>query len=231
MNVCAIIPARGGSRRLPQKNIASCAGKPLLYWSIQAANASSTVSRIIVSTDDQQIADTARVYGAEVHDRPAIHAGDTSSLDVALTGCVRTLTPVPDLVVTLQPTCPVRAEGLIDATVKRLLDTDADTAFTAYREPLCFLFVDRASATWAEYADWQPIGGSWVQEQQMGPRDFGWRFDGSVVVTRTDMLLQTGRRVCGRIGIQPNVRTVDVDTAADLARADAMLRAGEAVPA
>ena len=65
MNV-AIIPARGGSKRIPRKNIKEFCGKPMIAWSIEAAQKSGVFDRIIVSTDDEEIAEVARKYGAEV---------------------------------------------------------------------------------------------------------------------------------------------------------------------
>ena len=81
----AIIPARGGSKRLPRKNVVDFLGRPIVAWTIEAARASNRFARIVVSTDDDEIGSIARQYGAEVADRPAELAGDRSGVvDVCL---------------------------------------------------------------------------------------------------------------------------------------------------
>ena len=84
MECLAIIPARGGSKGIPRKNLRLLAGKPLLAYSIEQALASGRVSRVVVSTDDAEIADVARTYGAEVVHRPDDISGDTASSEAAL---------------------------------------------------------------------------------------------------------------------------------------------------
>ncbi len=79
-SVMAIIPARGGSKGLPEKNIKELYGKPLIAWSIEVAKACSVIDKIVVSTDDENIADVAKTYGAEMpFMRPAELANDTAS--------------------------------------------------------------------------------------------------------------------------------------------------------
>lgn len=105
MKTLAIIPARGGSKRLPGKNVRSFLGMPLIEWSIRFALKMDRFDRIIVSTDSESIAEVARKSGAEVHMRPKELATDeASSVDVALD----VLGPEYDLVALLQPTSPVR---------------------------------------------------------------------------------------------------------------------------
>jgi CMP-N-acetylneuraminic acid synthetase len=131
--VVAIIPARGGSVGIPRKNLAVIAGKPLVAWSIEHAQRSSRVSRIIVSTDDDEIAQTARSYGADVpFMRPAELAGNTV-LDLpvfehALRWLEEHEDARPDIVVHLRPTAPLRPVGQIDAMIGMLEErSDADS--------------------------------------------------------------------------------------------------------
>ncbi len=109
----AVIPARGGSKTVPGKNIRLIAGKPLLAWSVEAALASAQFSRVIVSTDDPQIADVARQVGADVpYLRPAALAqDDTSTVAVALhmlDWLEQNGDALPEWVMVLQPTSPLR---------------------------------------------------------------------------------------------------------------------------
>jgi N-acylneuraminate cytidylyltransferase len=125
-NVLAIIPARGGSKGIPRKNIRSFAGYPLLAYSILAGLRAETVTRVIVSTDDEEIADVARRYGADVPFlRPAELAQD-NSLDLplfqhALTWLAEHEDYHPDAVVQLRPTSPIRPRTCVDDAVKLLL--------------------------------------------------------------------------------------------------------------
>lgn len=125
--VVAVIPARGGSKRVPRKNLRVAAGKPLIAWSIEQALAASTVHRTIVTTDDEEIAAVAREYGAEVPFlRPSAISGDSATDLEAFTHLLEWLRDneglVPDVCVHLRPTYPLRRVADIDAIVRRLLD-------------------------------------------------------------------------------------------------------------
>ncbi len=123
-NVLAIIPARGGSKGIPRKNIMPIAGKPLIAWSIATAlEAGDRFYRTIVSTDDEEIADTARAYGADVPClRPAELALDTTPTVPVLQHCVEVIelsdNITIDWIMLLQPTAPFRQLKDIDAMLK-----------------------------------------------------------------------------------------------------------------
>ena len=125
MEVCAIIPARSGSKSVPHKNIRQMAGKPMLAYSIEHALKSEKINRVIVSTDSEQYAQIARSYGAEVPFlRPEEYATDTAlDYDVflhALTWLQEKEGYEPDLVVQLRPTYPIRMISDLDAMIDRL---------------------------------------------------------------------------------------------------------------
>ena len=123
--VCAIIPARGGSKGIPRKNITDLAGRPLIAYSIDHARASRRVERVIVSTDDDEIARIAESCGAEVpFRRPPDLAGDTV-LDLpvfehALHWLQEHERDEPEIIVHLRPTAPLRPAGQIDAMIEQL---------------------------------------------------------------------------------------------------------------
>lgn len=124
MSVVGIVPARGGSKSIPRKNLRPFGGHPLIAWTIAAARQALTIERVIVSTDDAEIAEVARRYGAEVPflRPPEFALDDTPDLPVfthALGWLATHLTRV-ELVVHLRPTSPLRADGLIDEGVARL---------------------------------------------------------------------------------------------------------------
>jgi len=125
MEVLALIPARGGSKSIPRKNLLQLAGKPLIAYTIQQALAARRITRTIVSTEDEEIAETARRYGAEVpFRRPAEYAGDLSpDIDVfrhALGWLAENEGYQPELVVHLRPTGPIRRVELIDQAIDLL---------------------------------------------------------------------------------------------------------------
>ena len=135
-----IIPARGGSRRVPRKNIRLLAGKPLIAYTIEAARAATTLDRVIVSTDDEEIAGVARRYGGEVpFMRPAeLAADDTPDAPVflhALDWLAKEEGFDPELVVNLRPTSPFKTGVVIDEVVEVALETRADVVRTVTRVP------------------------------------------------------------------------------------------------
>jgi YrbI family 3-deoxy-D-manno-octulosonate 8-phosphate phosphatase len=127
MEILALIPARGGSKSIPHKNIRPLAGHPLIAYSIAAATRSSLVSRTIVSTDDEEIARIARGYGAEAPFlRPAEHAQDDSTdfpvFAHALSWLKQHEAYQPEVVVHLRPTSPIRPPSCVDQAIQTLLD-------------------------------------------------------------------------------------------------------------
>lgn len=138
MKVLGIIPARGGSKGVPRKNIKPLFGKPLIAWTIEEAKKSKYINRLIVSTDDEEIAEVAKSYGAEVpflrsaeisHDL----ATDVEFLTHALNWLKRNEGYKPDIVLRLPPTSPLRTAANIDEGIETLLKyPEADAA-----RPVC----------------------------------------------------------------------------------------------
>lgn len=138
MEILGIIPARGGSKSIPRKNIKLLCGKPLIAWTIEAAKQSALLTHVIVSTDDREIAEIARSYGAEVPFlRPQEIAGDLAT-DVefiahALDWYKQDRGHEADMVLRLPPTSPLRTHLHIDEGIRTLLNTpDADAV-----RPIC----------------------------------------------------------------------------------------------
>ena len=133
-----IIPARGGSVRVPKKNIRSLGGKPLIAYTIEAAAAATLLDRVIVSTDDEEIAEVARSSGADVpFMRPAeLAAEDTPDTPVfihALNWLAEAEGFYPELLVNLRPTTPFKTGGIIDEVISVALRTGADVVRTVTR--------------------------------------------------------------------------------------------------
>jgi CMP-N,N'-diacetyllegionaminic acid synthase len=139
-NVLGLIPARGGSKGIPRKNIALLAGRPLLAYTCEAALASRVLHRVVVSTDDEEIAEVAHQCGLEVpFIRPTSLAQDeTPSIDVVRHTVEHLRNEehwIPGVVVLLQPTSPLRKARHIDEAVGRMTETKADTVVSVVEVP------------------------------------------------------------------------------------------------
>lgn len=135
--ILGIIPARGGSKGIPDKNIKQIAGKPLIAWTIAQAKESRLLDRTIISTDSEKIAQTAKEYGGDVpFMRPSELAEDTTPmypvLQHALQEMEKILKRKIDIIVLLDPTSPTRQAEDIDACIKKAVDDDLDSAMTVY---------------------------------------------------------------------------------------------------
>lgn len=128
--IFGVIPARGGSKGIPQKNIRQVCGKPLIAWTIEAAQQSVLLDRWVVSTEDPEIASISRHYGAEILNRPPQLATDTTPTLHVLKHALDHVSA--DIVVLLQPTSPIRSSGLIDRCIRQFQDTQADSLATGF---------------------------------------------------------------------------------------------------
>jgi N-acylneuraminate cytidylyltransferase len=227
-----LIPARGGSKSFPHKNIRPLGGHPLIAYSIAAGLAARTVGRVVVSTDDEEIAEVARAYGAEVPFlRPApLALDDTPDLPVvehALDWLGRAGYH-PEIVVQLRPTSPLRPMDLVDRGIKVLTDhPDADSARAVIPS------VQNPYKMWRQAEDGRivPLLEDGFHEPYNMPRQLlpptYWQ-TGHLDVIRTRTIRRkhslTGDRVFP-IPVDPEC-AVDIDTARDLARAEALLQEG-----
>lgn len=129
--ILAIIPARGGSKNIPQKNIKLFLGKPLIFYAISAAQKSKHIDRIVVSTDDDEISRCVRKYKVDVINRPKKLAQDDTPMDPVLMHAVNFLEKekkyYPDVVVLLQPTSPLRRTQHVDEAIEKFLRERVDS--------------------------------------------------------------------------------------------------------
>jgi len=220
--VC-IIPARGGSKGVPRKNLRPLCGRPLLAHSIGHALEADSVGRTFVSTDDAEIAALTRSLGAEVIDRPVAISGDTASSESALLHALEFLRESegyrPELVVFLQATSPLRAQGDIDAAVRTLLDHRADSLFSAC---VSHEFLWRAGQGGMAPINYDP--GKRPRRQEMAPQ---YRENGSIFVTRREVLESTGSRLGGRIAVHEMslLDSLQIDTEEDFLLIEAVVAA------
>ena len=136
MKILAVIPARGGSKGIPGKNIELLAGKPLVTWSIEAALGVSHVDRVVVSTDDEKIVRVAKKFGADIIMRPDEIAGDKTPMEPVLAHAVDYLEKekyIPDVTILLQPTSPLRTAEHIRGAVEKFLASDFDSLISVFK--------------------------------------------------------------------------------------------------
>tara|TARA_B100000315_G_scaffold123505_1_gene113502 strand:- start:467 stop:1165 length:699 start_codon:yes stop_codon:yes gene_type:complete len=145
----AIIPARGASKGIPRKNIISVNGAPLISYTIGAALASSRVSRVIVSSENEEVLDISESCGADIINRPLELAGDDSSADAVIFHCLDTLKTeenfIPESFVLLQPTSPLRTYRHIDEATKLFIENSSQavvSVFESTNHPLKSFKVD-----------------------------------------------------------------------------------------
>lgn len=128
--IIAIIPARGGSKRLPGKNIKKLVGKPLIGWTIEAALKSKYLHRVVVSTEDEKIAEVSKKFGAEIIKRPNYLATNTAKMIDVFSHTLKFFSKkkyIPDIVILLQPASPLRDEGDIDKAIRLFLRNKAES--------------------------------------------------------------------------------------------------------
>ncbi len=221
----AVIPARGGSKRIPRKNIRPFCGKPMIAWSIEAAQVSGCFDRIIVSTDDAEIAEVARAHGAEVpFMRPAELADDhTGTIPVvrhALEWCVENAT-APDLVCCIYATAPFLRPDDIIRGLAVLQDNGCAYAFpvTGYASPIQRAL--RINAAGRVEMFWPERFNSRSQDLEPAFHDAGQFYWGrsNAWVVETPIFMAE----CVPV-ILPSYRVQDIDTAEDWTRAELLFR-------
>lgn len=214
LKVLALVPARGGSKGLPRKNVLELEGRPLIAWTLAAAAASRYLDRCVVSTDNAEIAAVAAAHGGEVpFMRPRELAGDSADTFGVIRHALGRL-PGFDILVLLQPTSPLRTAADIDGTLEQLQRRAA---------PACVSVVEPAkSPYWSYRADdsdrLMPLLGDDYARKRRQELPRSYVLNGAVYAARIDWLLDNGSymgdgTVCYPM---PGERSVDIDTRLDL---------------
>ncbi len=225
MRTVAVVPARGGSKGLPRKNLRTVGGVPLVVRAVDAAREARTVDAVWVSTEDTEIAAVAREAGAEVVERPAALATDTAQGDAVLRHALehlRGLGQEPMVAVLLQPTSPLRRAADIDGCVELFHERRAASVFS-----LCAAEHHPGKAVVLRDGRVEPFTNERDLEARRQDMAEAWRQNGAVYVVGVGEFLAGGRlyrRPC--FGYVMDRRdSIDIDDEVDISIAEVLLAA------
>lgn len=214
--VLAVIPARGGSKQVPGKNLRTVGGVPLISRAVRTASSSSLIGSVVVSTDEKAIADVAAGAGAEIMARPARLSTDTASSELALLNTLERVIHPPEVVVFVQATSPfIRAEDL-DLAIGRVLDRECDVVFSA-APTHAFVWEADAGALVGVNHDHR-------HRQRRQERNAQFQETGAFYVMRASGFLESRYRFFGELGVavtDPRF-AVEIDDETDLEVAEAL---------
>ena len=196
MHTVAIIPARGGSKGLKNKNIYPVAEKPLLAWTILQALASTSIERVFVSTDDQDIAKVASEYGAELIMRPPELSGDKATSESAIQhalGIIEHDFQLPlDIIVFLQATSPLRKSGDIDRAIEHFLRKKADSLISVTKADDLTLWETKEGA-------WNSVNFDYHNRGMRQDRPTQFIENGSIYIFTPETLITYGNRIGSKL--------------------------------
>lgn len=214
MEIFCIIPARGGSKGVPHKNIHPFLGRALITHSIEYAQQATRVTGVFVSTDDAEIAAISKAVGAQVIDRPQAIAGDAATTESAIAHAVewwQEKGQVPDIVVLLQATSPLRPSGSLDQALEHFIQCEFDSLLSISPTHRFFWRIDGNTAL-AEY-DFE----NRPRRQDMTEEDIRYVENGSVYIFTRLHFETSGNRLGGKIGytIFPEAYSPEIDSKGD----------------
>jgi len=205
-----VIPARGGSKGILRKNIKLLAGQPLITYTIKAALQSKYLTRVILSTEDEEIAEIAKEYGAQVTTRPVGLATDTALTSLVLEHVVRHLEETEnyraDVVVLLQPTSPLRNSRHIDEALGIFFRDGYDSLLSVCPS---HAFIWRMSEN-RPY----PLNYDFANRPMRQDRELEYRENGAIYITKYETLISKHNHLGGKIGlyVMPEGDSLEIDT-------------------
>lgn len=215
----AIIPARGGSKGLPKKNIRTLLGKPLIQWSIEHALAARCIDQVYVSTDAPDIARISEASGATVIWRPEAISGDTASSESAIAHTLDNLTEPPETIFFLQCTSPIRQADDLDKAYAIFMQKQADSLLTVVRSH-AFLWQEMSDG-YARAVNYDAANRP--RRQDMVPQ---YKENGSFYLFSHDSFRKHNNRLGGKIALfeMDEVSAIEIDSATDFEIIEALLR-------
>ena len=210
--ITAFIPARGGSKTVPGKNIKEFAGKPLIIHSIEYALQSKLIEEVVVSTDNSKITRIANSAGARVINRPVELSTDTATTESAIHHYLNKFSKKPDIVVLLKATSPLRPKGSLDKALTHFTNGGYDSLLSISPTHRFFWRVKEDKTSYAEY-DYL----NRPRRQDMKPEDMRYVENGSLYIFTKEHFEKTENRLGGKIGYVewPEDYGMEIDTEVD----------------
>jgi len=213
-NVVAIIPARGGSKGIPRKNVIELGGKPLILHTIEQAQSTEIIDLVVVSSEDSEIIEIAERSGAMVLKRSEQYASDSAQVDPLLIITIKELEErgfSVDIVVLLYPTAPLREVESINSAVRMVRDDEYDSVLSLYEDKSYLWQVNNGTAIPINY---DPAKRMPRQKENWNQ----WVENKAVYVMTRDLIMNTGCRIGGRVGYieMPKYDSMDLDSIEDL---------------
>jgi N-acylneuraminate cytidylyltransferase len=193
--VVAIIPARGGSKGIPRKNILEFCGRPLIAWSILQAVNTPEIDAVYVTSDDDEILDIATSYGAQKIKRPDEMSGDTSTSESAIAHALQGIEPAPAIILMLQPTSPLRKPDDLSSAVRQFKTEMWDSGFSgAVLEDFLIWKKNERGILESTNYDYKNRG----RRQE---RKHEYVENGSIYLFKPEILVKNNNRMGGKIGV------------------------------
>ena len=193
--ILAFIPARGGSKGIPNKNIKLFNGKPLIEWTIDSALKSKLISKVIVSSDSQKILSISKKLGAEIVLRPKSISGDFATTESAIKHYIKNTKESFDTIVLLSPTSPIRKMSDIDNAIKEFKSKKLDSCFSAS------ILLDFLIWKLNKKKKFESINYNFQNRGTRQKRDLNYVENGSIYVFKTKLIKNYNNRIAGKIGI------------------------------
>ena len=210
-NIIAIIPARGGSKGVPKKNIKLFDGIPLIGHSIMYAESCKLINKIIVSTDCNEISDVALNYNSEIISRPKKISGDKATTEDAIEHVLKKLSEKPDIIVLLQPTSPIRPKYSLDKALNIFIDGKYDSLLSI--SPTHHFFWKISNENIMPQYDYNKR----PRRQDIKEKDISYKENGSLYIFSYEHFKKCNNRLGGKIGyiIFPEEYSLEIDTQID----------------
>jgi len=214
MKIISIIPARGGSKEIPMKNLALICKKPLLQYSVNASLKSYHIDRTIVSTDNIKIEKLAKKLGADVIRRPKKISGGKSKIEATISHVLENLEKnndyIPDIIILLQNTSPLRTTDHIDAAIKFFKQSNYDSVLSGFLSHY-FLWIKKGKEVMPE---------NYFPQKRPNREQMKKEFieNGAIYITKYSSFKKTNCRISGKIGLfeMPQELSYEVDSKNDL---------------
>jgi len=225
--IVAIIPARGGSKGIPRKNIKPLGGKPLIAWTIEEAKKSRFLDRVIVSTEDNEIAKISRDYGADVIRRPIKLAKDDTPTEPVIEHVINNLKKYegynPKIIVLLQPTSPLRKSKHIDKAFEFFMEGKYDSLLS-----VCPF----SGFIWRKKNDTSvSVNYNYKKRPRRQDKPLEYKENGAIYITRYKIFMEMHNRLGGKIGlyIMPEENSIEIDTEFDFWLCEQIIKNGNKI--